>query len=309
MTRMIWMLLACAGVFALAACGGDGENGTAGGGSGGGKAAPDKIIITAIPDDGDSNRMKENFGLIAKVIEKATGIPTEYVHVQDYNASVVALATGNAHLAWFGAVTTGQAAHLMGDAMTIVACRDIDKGFVSYYIAHADSGVPKVNSLKELAEHANAGQWNFTFGSPSSTSSHVMPRHFLESQSGKKAEEVFRNVAFSGSHDVVLAKVANGEYQLGALGTPQYDGASDELKAKAPIIYTTPEFTNYSFAARTDLGDELIGKIRAALLDLHNTEEGKQALKYLGAKRYVEADISEWADYVEIARNQESPIE
>jgi len=299
MTRMIWMLLACAGVFAMAACGGDGENGTAGGGSGGGKAAPEKIIITAIPDDNAEN-MREYFGLIAKVIEDAIGIPTEYVHVQDYSASVTALATGQAHMSWFGAVTTAQAYMQMKDEMVLVACRDIDTTFISYFIAGADSGVPKVNSLKELAEHANAGEWTFTFGSKSSTSSHMMPRSFFQQQSGKPPEDVFRTVAFSGSHDVVLEKVANGEFTIGALGQPPYDRGSDEIKAKAPIIYTTPNFMNYTFAARADLGDELLGKIRAALLDLHNTEEGKKALGYLKAGKFIASDMKDWMSYVEL---------
>jgi phosphonate transport system substrate-binding protein len=301
MNRMFWMLLLSAGVFALASCGSGSTSTTEG--------PPQKLIITAIPDDGDSERMSHNFGLIAKVIEDAVGIPTEYIHVPDYNATVVALNSGNAHMAWFGAVTTGQAAHIMGDAMTVVACRDIDKGFVSYFIAHHELGLSPVSDLKALADNPAASGWNFTFGSASSTSSHVMPRFFLESQAGRKATDIFRNVAFSGAHDVVLAKVANGEFQMGALGTPQYDGASDDLKANAPIIYTTPEFTNYCFAARTDLGSELIGKIRAALLELHNTEEGKEALGYLGAQRFVEAEISEWEDYIKIARDQVSPVD
>jgi phosphonate transport system substrate-binding protein len=300
MNRIMWMLLLCTGVFALAACGsGSSDGGTTTSG------APDKIVITAIPDD-DATQMRENFGLIAKVIQDATGIPTEYVHVEDYPASVVAFATGNAHMAWFGAVTTGQAYIQMRESnqqMEIVACRNTDKVYTSYFIANADANIPTVNSLREIAEHANVGQWDFTFGSSGSTSSHLMPRSFFAEQSGKSANEamnVFRNVAYSGSHDVVLEKVANGEFHIGALGPPAYKRASEEVRARAPIIYETPTFTNYCFAARSDMGPELIGKIRAALLDLHNTEEGRKALGYLKAERFIEADMSEWMSYVEL---------
>lgn len=262
-------------------------------------APPAKLVITAIPDDNAEN-MRENFGLIAKVIEEATGIPTEYIHVQNYAASVTALATGQAHLAWFGAVTTAQAYMQMKDEMEVVASRDIDKTFISYFIAGKDSGVPKVDSLKELADHPNAKDWTFTFGSKSSTSSHMMPRSFFVEQTGKNPEDVFRTVAYSGSHDVVLEKVANGEFHLGALGQPPYDRASPERKEQAPIIYTTPTFTNYCFAARSDLGPELIDKIRTALLNLHETENGRKALSYLKAQKFVEADMSEWMGYVEL---------
>lgn len=260
---------------------------------------PDRLIITAIPDDSAEN-MREFFGLIARHIQARTGIPTEYVHVENYAATVTALATGRAHLAWFGAVTTAQAYLQMGDELTVVAARDIDKAFISYFIAHAGSGIPPVKDLKELAELARDKNWTFTFGSKSSTSSHLMPRSFFAEQSGLRPEQVFRTVAYSGSHDVVLQKVANGEFHVGALGQPPYDRGSDEIKAKAPIIYTTPKFTNYCFAVRTSLGAETIGQIRAALLALHESEEGGKALGYLKSKNFVEADISEWMGYVEL---------
>ncbi len=261
--------------------------------------APEKITIVAIPDDSAEN-MREFFGLIAKHIENETGIKTEYVHVENYAASVTALATGRAQLAWFGAVTTAQAYMMMRDELEVVASRDIDKEFISYFIGHKGSNVPQVNSLAELAEAAKANNWTFTFGSKSSTSSHLMPRSFFTDQSGQRPEQAFRTVAYSGSHDVVAQKVANGEFDVGALGQPPYDRASDAIKTNAPIIYETPKFTNYCFATRTDLGRETIDAVHAALMNLHTSTEGKKALEYLGSERFVDADMSEWMGYVEL---------
>ncbi|MDW7710465.1 MAG: phosphate/phosphite/phosphonate ABC transporter substrate-binding protein [Deferrisomatales bacterium] len=265
-------------------------------------AEPERLIITAIPDDSADN-MREFFGLIARHIQARTGIPTEYVHVENYAATVTALATGRAHLAWFGAVTTAQAYLQMGDQLEVVASRDIDKEFVSYFIAHAGAGIPPVRDLKELAELARGKNWTFTFGSKSSTSSHLMPRSFFSEQSGRRPEQVFRTVAYSGSHDVVLQKVANGEFHVGALGQPPYDRGAPEVKARAPVIYTTPTFTNYCFAARAALGPETIGRIRTALLALHESDEGRQALGYLKSQRFVDAHIREWMGYVELLKS------
>ncbi|MFH7319378.1 phosphate/phosphite/phosphonate ABC transporter substrate-binding protein [Desulfurivibrio sp. D14AmB] len=264
--------------------------------------APAKLTIVAIPDDSAEN-MREFFGLIARHIEAATGIPTEYVHVENYAATVTALATGRAQLAWFGAVTTAQAYMMMGDELEVVAARDIDKAFISYFVANADAGIGPVKDLKELAELAAGKNWTFTFGSKSSTSSHLMPRSFFAEQSGKRPEQVFRTVAYSGSHDVVVQKVANGEFHLGALGQPPYDRASEAIKARAPIIYTTPKFTNYCFATRKSLGRQTIDRIHAALLGLHESEEGKKALGYLKSQGFVDADISEWMGYVELLKS------
>ncbi len=263
--------------------------------------APTKLIITAIPDDGDADRMRENFGALARHLGEAVGLPVEYMHVENYAASVTALATGRAHIAWLGAVTTAQAYMQMGDRLSILGCRDIDKGFVSYFIANPATGLSKVDSLAELAKAAEGKGWNFTFASKSSTSGHMMPRKFFIDQVGQTPEHIFRNVAYSGSHDVVMQMVADGAFDIGALNYASWDKASDDLKARAPIAYTTPAFTNYALTARSDLGPELLTKLRQALLALSpDSKPGSQLLQYLKAGRFIEADMSEWMGYVEL---------
>ena len=273
----------------------------ASGASAAAQQVPSKLIITAIPDDGDADRMRENFGALASYLGEAVGMPVEYMHVENYAASVTALATGRAHIAWLGAVTTAQARMQMGDDITILGCRDIDKGFVSYFIANPSTGVDKVADLAELAETADGKSWTFTFGSKSSTSGHMMPRKYFMDQAGTVPEKVFRTVAYSGSHDVVMQMVANGTHDVGALNYASWDKAADDLKDKAPVIYKTPPYTNYALTARADLGPETLEKLRTALLALDaSNEDGAQVLKYLKADRFIEADISEWQGYVDL---------
>src|SRR3546814_20452513 len=78
------------------------------------------------------------------------------MHVENYAASVTALATGRAHIAWLGAVTTAQARMQMGDGLTVLGCRDIDKRFVSYFIANPSTGLGTVADLGELAKAARS---------------------------------------------------------------------------------------------------------------------------------------------------------
>ncbi|MBD1400863.1 phosphate/phosphite/phosphonate ABC transporter substrate-binding protein [Pelovirga terrestris] len=294
MKYIVSLFLLTASVFALTAC----EPGTEPTAKAVENQRPQKLIITAIPDDGDADRMREHFGALAKHLGDAVGIPTEYMHVENYAASVTALATGRAHLAWLGAVTTAQAHMQMNDDLVVVGARDIDKGFVSYFIAHGAAGISPVDDLKELAEAAKGKEWSFTFGSKSSTSGHLMPRNFFTEQSGLSPENVFRTVAYSGSHDVVMQQVAAGSFTLGAMNFASWDKASDKLKTNAPIIYKSPAFTNYCLAARTDLGEKLLAELRAALLSLStDTEEGRKILGYLKAGKFIEADLDEWAGY------------
>ena len=283
-------MIAVAGIFAVASCG-PANNATGGNSASGGKT-PEKLIITAIPDD-NADKLKEHFGNIAKYLEGKIGMPVEYMHVENYAASVTAIANGQAHMSWMGGVTTVQADQQTEGGVEIVCCRDIDKKFKTYFIGNKEAGARKVDDLKMLAEVAKGK--DFTFGSKGSTSGHLMPRFFFTEQSGKKPEDVFGKVAYSGSHDKTLAQVADGTFTVGALNFATYDKASDDLKAKAPIIYTTPTFVDYSFVARKDLGEELIGKIRKAMLELDpNSDEGKKILGFMKAGKFVEAEMKDW---------------
>jgi phosphonate transport system substrate-binding protein len=101
-----------------------------------------------------------------------------------------------------------------------------------------------------------------------------------------------------------MQMVADGTHQVGALNYASWDKASPELKGKAPIVYRTPEYTNYALTARADLGPELLGKLRSALLALDASEpNGAKVLKYLKAGKFIEADISEWQGYVDLLQS------
>lgn len=280
------MMVLMMGVVMLAACGGNG-NSTA---DGGGDTPPEKLVITAIPD-ANADELKEMYGEVAKYIEAKTGIPTEYYHVADYKASVTAIQTNQAQISWMGGVTTVQASKAA--EVEVLACRDIDKEFVTYFIANKDAGVSECKDLKEVAEKAKGKK--FTFGSPGSTSGHIMPRHYFNTQAGASPEDTFSNVSYSGSHSKTIEDVAAGTAAIGAVNFKYWDKADAATKAKAPIIYKTPSYVDYSFVVRKDVGQTTIKKIRAALLELNmDTPEGKKILEAFGAGKFVKADISEW---------------
>jgi phosphonate transport system substrate-binding protein len=164
------------------------------------------------------------------------------MHVENYAASVTALATGRAHVAWLGAVTTAQAMMQMGRTnLLVLGTRDIDKGFVTYFVAH--HGKPASSRSRILANSRAPRRegWNFTFGSRSSTSSHLMPRKFFMEQAGRyHPKQVFRTVAYSGSHDVVMQHGRQRHFTLGAMNFASWDKASEELQRLAPVVYKTP---------------------------------------------------------------------
>ena len=74
-----------------------------------------------------------------------------------------------------------------------------------------------------------------------------------------------------------------------------WDAQKPEDKEKAPIIYTTPEYVDYCFAAHERLGKDTIEKIRKALIALDpKNPDHKEVLDAWSAKAFVAADPKMW---------------
>lgn len=292
---MLKTLLPLSAFLLFAACGGNDSNASPKGETG---AAPKIVRMSAIPDFNKGTLVETNKKLAA-YLSKKIGVEVRFDPASDYTATVSQMVANKLDLVWYGGVTACDAETANNGDVTFVACRDIDKKFKSYFIATktlVDSGkVHKIDKLEELEPMAK--DLSFTFGDKKSTSGHVMPRHFLV-QAGVDPEKDFKSPASyrpQGGHAATLSSVGNGEVDLGALNYSYYDKAKPEEQEKAPIIYTTPDYVDYCFVAHNRLGQDLIGKIRKALLELDSSDADQAAiLKDWGAGKFVAADKSEW---------------
>jgi phosphonate transport system substrate-binding protein len=270
-----------------AACGGESN------------AGPIELLrLSGIPDS-DKAELERRFAPVAAYLEKEIGIPVRYEHMTDYTGAVLALGNGKIDIAWLGGVTAVDAETATAGAVTLVAARDTDLRFKSYFIANADaiaSGkVKSVDALEELLPMLEG--LSFQFGSKRSTSGHIMPRYFL-AEAGITPEEDFRGgpkYSLIGGHDTTLQAVSTGQVDVGVLNYTTWERASDEIKKKAPIIYTTPDYVDYCLVAHNRLGPELIAAIRDAFTGLdQNQPEHSAILEAFSAEKFVAADAEDW---------------
>ena len=221
--------------------------------------AVEPLRVSAIPDESPTE-LQRKFAPLGLYLEQQLGREVLFVPVNDYAAVVEALAAEKVDLAWLGGFTFVQARLKTGNALPLVQ-REEDAKFTSKFIANVDSGINKLSDLKGK---------NFAFGSPSSTSGHLMPRHFL-AENGIDAATDFANIAFSGAHDATAAWVASGKVQAGALNASVWDKLVEQKKvdtSKVKVIWTTPSYYDYNWTVRGTLDAELQKKIAQAFLAL-----------------------------------------
>ncbi|MDP2882830.1 MAG: putative selenate ABC transporter substrate-binding protein [Azonexus sp.] len=237
------------------------------------------LRVSAIPDEAPTE-LQRKFAPLGKYLEAQTGMKVVFTPVTDYAAVVESLATKKIDLAWLGGFTFVQAKIRTNGAAIPIAQREEDAKFTSRFIT-AD---PAIKGLADLKGKT------FAFGSPSSTSGHLMPRFFLQ-QANLNPDKDFRNVAFSGAHDATVAFVAAGKAEAGVLNASVWDKLVETKKVdtdKVRVFSTTPPYFDYNWTVRGDLDPVIIKKLTDAFLKLDPANpEHKEILALQRAARFI----------------------
>ena len=258
-------------------------------------AADNVLRISSIPDEAPTE-LQRKFGPVAAYLEKETGLKTSYVPVSDYAAVVEALATGKIDLAWLGGFTFVQAKiRTKGTAKPIVQ-REEDTKFISRFIT-SDPNVKTVADLKGKT---------FAFGSPSSTSGHLMPRYFML-KDGVNPDKDLKNVAFSGNHDATVAFVGSGKVEAGVVNASVWDRIVEQKKtdvSKIRVFATTPPYYDYNWTVRGDLDAKVVQKLTDAFLKLDaKNPEHKAVLDIQRASKFVATKPENYAGIEQAAQS------
>ena len=260
------------------------------------------LKVGGIPDQ-DTARLARRYQGFADYLSQELGVNVEYFPSVDYAAVVTAFTQDELQLAFFGGLT-GVQARLQNPGAIAIAQRERDAKFHSKFIVRKD--LP-INSLEDLA--AQSADLTITFGSESSTSGHLMPRHFL-TQAGIDPDTGFRSVPnFSGSHDLTWELVQSGSFDVGALNEDVWERAVDNGKADPTRVrefYTTPDYFDYNWTVRANLdqvyGQGFTGKLQAALLKLNPQEHG-EILELFSTEQFIATENKNYQAIEDVARS------
>jgi phosphonate transport system substrate-binding protein len=251
--------------------------------------------ITAIPDESPTELARKAAPLIS-YLEQKLGMTVEFTPVSDYAASVEALANKQVDLAWFGGFTFVQASVRSGGKAVPLVQRAEDEQFRSVFI----TSNPAINTLADLKGHT------LSFGSPSSTSGHLMPRSALL-DANINPDKDLKRVAYSGAHDATIAAVAAGKVDAGALNISVWEKFVADKKvdtSKVRVIFTTPPYFDYNWTVHADMPIALQQKLTQAFLDLSSDNaEGKEVLALQRATRFVPTTAANYKGIEAAARS------
>lgn len=238
------------------------------------------LRVSTIPEEAATEQVRK-FTPLASYLSRALGMKVEFTPVSDYPAAVESLVNKKVDLVWLGGFTHVQAQIRSGGKIVPIAQRVEDTKFQSVFIAKTSSGIKTLNDLKGK---------QISFGSQSSTSGHLMPRHFLL-QAQINPEKDFRRIAYSGAHDATIASVVSGKVDAAALDITVWKKFVNEKRVDTEavnVFHTTPPFFNYNWSMHVDSPADLRERVKKALLDLDPANaEAAEILRLNRASRYI----------------------
>ncbi len=254
-----------------------------------------KFIIGGIPDQNTST-LDERFTNLALHIAATTGLEVEYLPSTDYSALVTGFERNEVHLGWFGGLTGVQARTRVENSEAI-AQRPRDEKFESVFIVNKEFDVTTLEDLKGLS---------FTFGSESSTSGHLMPRHFMMEAGIDPDTELNGKPNYSGSHDTTWTLVESGAFNAGALNIAVWESAVAENKVdleKVDVFYTTPHYFDYNWTigdVDAIYGEGTKAKVKEALLSFG--EAYPEAMAAFHDDKFIESNDSNYDAILSVAK-------
>lgn len=281
MKQVLLVALLCA-AFSLSACGEQPET----------EYVPDILRIGVLPDESESV-LNAKFSPLGQYLSSQVNRPYELVVPKDYAELVDRFEQGDFDLAYFGGLTFLQAQDRA--AAVPLVMRDIDGHFSSYFIVSDDSQFRKLSEMKSM---------RLSFGSPLSTSGHLMPRFFLR-ENGIDPEAFFADVRFSGAHDRTAQWVVDGIVDVGAVNSVVVeemlrDGRLGQQAVR--ILWETPPYADYVWAVRASMDEKFKHALADSFLSLSPVNpQHKSILTSLAAGGFLPASSEDFRSLRDVA--------
>ena len=235
------------------------------------------ILRIGVQPDAAPDIIKDKYSPLIEYLHRDTGITTELVIPKNYDELVTLLHHKAIDLAFLGGYTYVLAHDR--DHVVPLAMRDIDLQLTSLFLVRPNDPAVTLEDLKDK---------RFTFGSRLSTAGHLMPRFFLR-EHGIVPEKFFSQILYSGAHDNTAYWVRDGKVDAGVANSEVIRKmfTDDKLGVNdVRILWETPAFPDYVWAAQEDLDPGRRQKILDSLLSLSIANpEHSLILEAVGAQR------------------------
>lgn len=231
-----------------------------------------RVLRVGISLNDESVERRQRFEILTAFLEKRLGIPVELVKTTGYGSVIEAMRAKKLDIA-----SLGPFGYLIGHEKTglrPLVVSGYPSGVPHSY--HALMVVPAESPLRSIDDvKRSAKTLTFAWTDPASTTGHLIPRAYLESE-GLVPEQAFNRTLFTNSHTTSIlsakaAKVDLAAIDGNALEKMERDGriASGDVR----VIWKSEPVTASLFTIRGDFSAEFEEEVRRAFLAFCHEEK------------------------------------
>ena len=239
-----------------------------------------KLIATSA----NSQDIKElNFGIISTesqanqkpiwepfiaAMSEEIGIPVKAFYATQYAGVIEAMRFGQVDLAWFGGKSYIEAAEIANaEVFAQTVADDGSKGYYSHLIMNKNH--PDLAKAKEMGGDKyvleNAGNLQFAFNDPNSTSGYLVPSYYVFAQNGVNPQEAFKRLIFAGNHEATALAIANDRVDVATNNNEslsRLEKTNPSARENVEVIWTSTLIPSDPIAWRADLPEEVKTKLK-----------------------------------------------
>ncbi len=256
--------------------------------------APDKALRLAANPNLSAIELLNNFGPLARELEKELGRPVRLVAGRDYDDTLHLLKDGQVDIAGTGAFGYVSAHDDFGARLVVRYVEDDGDSYHSIIFTRQDSGLRSVADLRGK---------RFAFTDVKSTSGYLMPLLELY-RNGIRLSDLAKVEHVKKQPNAAIA-VYNRQVDAGAMADNQlnekYGVKLDELR----VIWRSPPIPHGVWIARADMDEAELQRIAQAILRISRSEEGRKALATASVRGFAPASDADFAFVRSAARQMQ----
>ena len=237
------------------------------------------LRVAMAPDDSPADQAAR-FEPLGKVLEERLKLRIKWVPVASEAFAMRALLNREADLVWLNGLSYVQSVQRSGRKVTPLVQREEDLKARSVFITGANTGIRKLQDLKGRT---------LSLGPVSSTADYLMPRSAL--LAAKVRPDADLKLSPATHAQAIVAAVVAGKADAGALSLQTWERmvATKQVDpAAVKVFFTTPTYTDHTWAMLTDAADGSGKAVAGVFLVLEAVGGGRDILKQQGAHRFVE---------------------
>jgi phosphonate transport system substrate-binding protein len=250
-------------------------------------AQAQSVLRVAMAPETTPAEQAARFEPLGQFLETRFKMRVKWVPVASEAFAVRALLNREADLVWLNGLSYVQAVVRAGDRVVPLVQREEDQKARSVFITKASSSIKKLPDLKGRT---------LSLGPSASTAENLMPRSALIA--AKLRPDADLTAVPAANAAAVVAAVVAGQAEAGALGLAAWERLVADKQvdpAAVKVFFTTPVYTDHTWAVLADLPEGSRKAITGGMLVLEAVKGGRDILKAQRAHRFTETKDAGYA--------------